>query len=764
MRFLFVFLIFTTFRAVSQNSETISWDVTNTIENISGDSSEIEMLTTMSSMLRSKTKMYLKGNMLVSIATYDSLNQTRSVNINGENHAHLFFTLDGVTMYKKQYLEDLNANDTMEPLRSDEVPPAKFIGNKQVGPFNCVVNEISIPEKNIRIKTTSTHDIKISTALTNTPLPIPGLENIGTILDMEMDLVFYKMVVASVNFTTGPVDTSVFSISTEGISELDWLGEMKWMKLMMGSNFPDEKEEEEIPLGDGDNNDLYLKMCEDGNLSVCDLKSLDMKPSYDKTYLMGYVKTNHVDTYEDISKEEIGEIFLKYNLITKEELTSFNKTLKKVDEKLKGSTYRNLVHFLKQKKMLEDKEYREILIENLAKNNFKTKNENHPEAKDFINGTIDWKTFLSSYQGIYDLQYKKIVNKESDFLNQIKAILNTILPNLSIFINEKKEIIVTKDNLTISYPVEAEYSIIDVKYDDEGNRIKSNKTMYDFESYSKYGMLNLFRQIGADYDLELVFDFINTNSVLSHYQNQEKYKEINLFDGELFLCIDKISSSEFSGKDIPFTKTDYLEKRDNVSGIKAFYESNPGISYIPLYKKEKLFRLINENRNTFGIDSLFDANNWFTSVKNQLFDNLGSFIQSVPKFGVIVSTSASNGTTYNESGKSYESIFPNLQKLFGNDFQPKDLDLKIDELDAEMTFKYLDNNYTLNSSLFELEDDFLKKAIELLKENNLYKSKRVYQSIENLSDYKTKRLFYIPRETYKILTDEFELTLMDYSK
>ncbi|MBP6236619.1 MAG: hypothetical protein KA270_13935 [Saprospiraceae bacterium] len=763
MRFLFVFLIFTTFRAVSQNSETISWDVTNTIENISGDSSEIEMLTTMSSMLRSKTKMYLKGNMLVSIATYDSLNQTRSVNINGENHAHLFFTLDGVTMYKKQYLEDLNANDTMEPLRSDEVPPAKFIGNKQVGPFNCVVNEISIPEKNIRIKTTSTHDIKISTALTNTPLPIPGLENIGTILDMEMDLVFYKMVVASVNFTTGPVDTSVFSISTEGISELDWLGEMKWMKLMMGSNFPDEKKEE-IPLGDGDNNDLYLKMCEDGNMSMCDIESLDLMPSFDKTKLMSYVKTYDLNTYQQISKKEIDEIFLKYNLLTKDELTSFNKTLKKLDENLDGSAYSDLVLFLKEKKMLETKEFREILITNLAKNNFKSKNENHPEAKDFINGIIDWKTFLSSYQGIYDLKFKKIVNNENDFLNEIKTILNTISPILTISINDNKEIEITKDNLTISYKVETEYSIIDAKYDDEGNRIKSNKTRYDFESYSKYGMLNMFRQIGADFDLELVFDFINANSVLFHNQYEDKYKEIHLFDGDLFLCIDKVSSGESFGKDIPFTKKDYHEERDKLTSIKAFYASNPGITYIPLYKKEKLFHLINENRSTFGLDSLFDANNWFTTVKNQLFDNLGSFIQSVPKFGVIVSTSASNGTTYNESGKSYESIFPNLQKLFGNDFQPKDLDLKIDELDAEMTFKYLDNNYTLNSSLFELEDDFLKKIIELLKENNLYKSKRVYQSIENLSDYKTKRLFYIPIETYKILTDEFELMLMDYSK
>ena len=59
--------------------------------------------------------------------------------------------------------------------------------------------------------------------------------------------------------------------------------------------------------------------------------------------------------------------------------------------------------------MLETTECRNILIENLAKNNFKTKNENHPEANDFINGTINWKTFLSSYQGIYYLLFFTIL-------------------------------------------------------------------------------------------------------------------------------------------------------------------------------------------------------------------------------------------------------------------------------------------------------------------------------------------------------------------
>lgn len=763
MRFLFVYLIFIAFKSISQNSEVLSWDITNTFENISGDSGEIEMLSIMSSMLRSKTTIYLKENMLVNITTYDTLNHSRSVHINNDNHIHLFLTLDGVTMYKKQYLEDLESDDNMEPLRSEEVPPAKFIENKQVGPFNCVVNEISIPEKNIRIKTTSTHDIKTSSALLNYPIPIPGLENIGTILEMEMDLVFYKMMVTSSNFTTSPMDTSIFSISTEGINDLDWLGEMKLMKLMMGSNFPS-VEHEEIPLGDGDYNDLYLKMCEDGNLSYCDLESLDLKPSFDKTKLMGFVKTTDYNTYQQISKKEIEDIFLKYNLLTKDELKAFNKTLKNLDNNLEGSSYSDLIRFLKEKKELETKESKEILITNLARNNFRSKKENHPEAKDFVNGTIDWKTFLSSYQGIYDLKFNKIVSKENDFLNEIKTILNTILPDLLISINENKEIEITKENLIISYPVETEYSIIDAKYDNEGNRIKSNKTKYDFESYSKFEMLNMFRQIGADFDLELVFDFINANSVLSHNQYEDKYKVIDLFEGELFLCIDKATSSDSFGKDIPFTKTDYHEERDKLSSIRSFYASNPGISYIPLYKKEKLYRLLNENRIIFGIDSLFDVDNWFATVKNQQYDNLGSIIQSVPNFGVIVSSGYSNGITLNKEEESVESFFPNFVKLFGDDFRATDIELTIEELYVELEFKFMDKSYNFTSTLFKVEDDFIKMAIDVMKENNLYKTKRVYQSIEDLSDATTKKLFYIPLETYQILTEELDFTLVEYSK
>ncbi|MBK9257106.1 MAG: hypothetical protein IPM42_16640 [Saprospiraceae bacterium] len=744
----------------SQNSDITSWDVNLSIENISADSNEIKGYALMFPMSRSVNTYHLKKDKIVSINTFDSLNQIRNVMIKGENHSYIFTTLDGVTTYEKQYFADLETNKYDKSLINEGIPPVNFIEHKMLGPFNCIVNELSMPE-NIKLKLTSTHDIHSANEFIK--MPIDGFKDIGFVLAVEMDLGFLKINMNSSNFSTASVDTSIFSISTEGINETDWLAEMKLMKLMMGSDFPTEMEVEEIPLGDGDNNDLYLKMCEDDVISWCYDSHVLLKPSYDKPTLISYLKTDNAD-YSALTKQELDHFFLKYNLLTKNELTSIKKNLNKLDNKLDGSRYRDLVNFLLKKKMLETRECKEILITNLAKNNFKAKNVNHPETNSFINGAIDWKTFLSSYQGIYNLQYKKIVKKESDFLNEMKTIINTILPNLSISINENKEIEITKDNLTISYPVQTEYSIIDAQYDDDGNIIKSNNSQYDFENYSKYGLLNLLRQIGADFDLELVFDFINANSVLSHYQYENKYKEIDLFEGDVFLCIDKISSGESSSKDIPFTKTDYHAERDILASIKAFYRSNPGITYIPLYKKEKLFQLINDNRNTFGLDTTFDANLWFANVRNQLFDNLGAFIQSVPNFGVIVSTSISNGMSYNKYGNSYESIFPKLNKLLGDDFKPIDFSIKFDESDAEISFKFMNKDYNVKSSIYKIEDEFLKKAITTLKDNNLYGTKRVYQSIEDFSDMNTKKLFYLSKETYKILTEEFELTLMDYCK
>lgn len=765
MRLIIVLLLFVSFQAKSQKSDIISWDVINSIENIGTDTTMAQYVSMMSKTLRAKNKYYMKDNMIVSIATYDSLNNIRTVMIEGANYAHMFITLDGLTKYKKQYFEDLQSFSENERLRSDEVSPVKFIENRKLGPFNCVVKEMLIPEKKIIIKTISTNDIKLSNKLTS-PQTIPGLDSLGFIMDLNMEIEFFKFSISSSNFRIiEEVDTTIFSVSTEEIDDLDSFGEIKLMSLIMGADFPGQSQEEEIPLGDGENNDLYKKMCEDGVLSYCDKESLDLnlKPSYDLAYLIGIIKTNDSETYKSISKKALDKILLTYELLSNEELSSFNKIVKNLDDKIEGRTYIELIRYLKSKKMLEFKENREILITNLSKNNFKTKNESHPEATEFINGTIGWKSFLSSYKGIYDLKFKRTLNNEAEFLNEIKSFINTILPEFKVAIHvENKEIQVNKNEIVIDYPINTDYAIIDPKYDDEGSIIKSNSIKYDFENYSKSGLLDLLRQIGADYDLELVFDFINASSVLSHYQYDEKYKAIDLFEGELFLCIDKETSGESFMKNIPFTKINYNEERDKLSSIKAFYASNPGITYVPLYQKERLFKIINENQSALGIDTSFDINIWFKGIKNQQYDNVGSLLQSIPNFGVIVSTSLLNGLSYNKYGSTYQSIFPRLYQLFGQDFLPIDVVLTSKELDAELTFKFRDKSYTVESDIIKIEEAFLKKAIDILKENNLYKNKKVYQSFEDIRDSHTKKLFYLTKENQQILSEEFDLPLVEF--
>jgi hypothetical protein len=751
MRFLFITFLFILFDAKSQSSEIISWDAHWSLENKSADSSEIKGFHLMFPMILAKNTFYIHGDTMVTINKFDSLNQIRNVMIKDKNHFYIFATVDGVTYFKKEYYTDIKS----ELLQIEETKlPFTNIGNKMIGPFNCSVKELSLADKNLKFTLTGTKDINFQNDLLK--LPIEELQDIGFILDYELDYGYVKMIMHATNFNHLPFDTSVFSMSHDGLNEMDWTVEMRFMQLILGPDVGSMvSKEDNNPVGEGKNYDIYLKMCQDEVLYMCDENDFEQKPSYDKPILISYLKTNA--DHSDHTKKEFDHLFLKYNLITLNDLSAFNKILNKIEKNTDVRAYRDLIQFLSSKKMLDTKEFREILIKNLAKNNFNPKNKNHPEASDFINKKIDWKTFLCSYQGIYDLQIKKIVHSEIDFLNEIKGIISQILPEVYVKVNEQKnEIELIKNKIAITYPVDTKYEI-DAKYDDGENIIKSGKPQYDFENYSKHGLLKMLRQIGADFDLEMVFDFINTNSVLPHQQDEELYEKINLFNGNLFLCIDKNSSEASFEKKIPFTKTDYDERRDKLASIKGFYASNPGITYVPLYKKEKFLQLIHHDRSTFGLDASFDENLWFTNVKHQLYDNLGAMTQSIPNFGIIV-----NGTGYNNKGNSYETIFPNLKRLFGIDFQPKDLILKIEESNVELSFKYLDNSYTIDSYVNSLEADFLKKAIELLKENDLYESKMVYQSIENYSDFNTNRLFYISRDTYKILTKELELSLIEY--
>ena len=240
MRFIIVLLLFTTLSATSQNSEVLTWDVEYSIENINADSSIIKTLLSMISNQKTKINYYLHENNLVNIATYDSLNEIRTVMLKDESHTYVFVTLDGITTYKKKPISELNTKNNNGPLTSEEIPIVKFIENKMVGPFNCIVNEIIFPNMKFKLITTTTDDIQISNAFNN-QLPIPELEKFGLALALEADFGFAKIHLQHGNFKTVPLVKSIFYISTDGLKETN-MEESKLLKLISRSDDSNEIE------------------------------------------------------------------------------------------------------------------------------------------------------------------------------------------------------------------------------------------------------------------------------------------------------------------------------------------------------------------------------------------------------------------------------------------------------------------------------------------------------------------------------------------
>lgn len=239
MRFLFIFLILNAFNVKSQ---VTSWDVTYSIENINAEASVIEALSSMISMQQTKINYYFYDNNLVNIASYDSLNEIRTVMLKDESHTYVFVTLDGITTYKKKPIAGLEINKNNKPLTKEETPIVKFIENKVVGPFNCTVNEVILPNMNFKLISTTTNDIKASNGFNN-PIPMPEIENSGLALALEADFGFAKIHLQHGNFKTVPYLKSIFSISIEGLKETN-MEEMKFIKLITGFENPSEMEEE----------------------------------------------------------------------------------------------------------------------------------------------------------------------------------------------------------------------------------------------------------------------------------------------------------------------------------------------------------------------------------------------------------------------------------------------------------------------------------------------------------------------------------------
>lgn len=764
MKIILSFFLVTTFVFYinGQESNTISWNPVVKVESMENDSNVIKNLNMMYPMAVFETSFILKGDTLVSIVTIDSSSNMRSVNILGEDEFYNFITLDGSTSYMKSNISDAIIDKTEDINDQYQVI---YLGEKKIWTFNCDVNKIEVPQNNVTFTITTLKDYKFQSE--SFKLPFKGLEDKGLIIEFELDFGFAKVTQTAENFNQTTFDDSIFLISTENMGEINFLTQAELMSLMTkkiyGGEVSHENQTEaiEIEEGDGDYSELYLNMCDDGVMLYCDEEQLSLKPSFDKIYLLSLINSKNGSTFSSRSIDEINKIILNYDLIEKEELQSIENIILEIDSTIDGSTYLTFVQYLYKKNMLNTRNCKSILIDNLGQKGYRTKNVDHPEAIEFVNENIGWKEFLSSYVGIFDIDYKYTVSSEVDFFYEVTMIANTLLPDFNIKSNiSKKELTFQKNNLIISYPLDSDYYLYSAEYDDEGNIKNMDSLQYDVDSFCDYGLLRILRQVGADFDLDMVFKIIVADDILSKYIY--RYDDIgnNLFDGKLFLSIDKNTSSESFMTSIPFTKKNYNDERDKLSGIRSFYEGNPGIDYVPLYKKEKLYNILKSEPNTFGIDTSFDIDSWFTNCKNELIENTGSLLVSFPNLGVLISSSALNGVTYNKDGNSYQTIFPKLNQLLGSDFFPKDLILVINSIYADVTFSYLGKQYIVSSDIYKIEYVFLLKIISILKENNQYNEKQVYQSFENLYDVNNKKLFYLNHDKYNILSQEFDINLV----
>lgn len=734
--FITILLIVSYFKTHAQSISCLAWEynVSQEIYN-ENDSSASSILDMMLTQLKTENKIYLKGDTMVFVEKYDSKNQVRSVYLFGENYYHSFITLAGVTKYFKEEIDDLNAdllkNKTFKP-------KIEFIKNSKIGPFNCKVHEINNPELDVKITITTTNEIDLKYNYLNLPYEDKVT---GFALEFEMDFGFSKIITHSENFKYIKSDPLLFSLSSEKMEVTDISYRIKFTEFVNGYK----SQKEVTSLVDGEYSDIFKKMNDDGVIKVFHIDNLELNPSFDKPELISYFKNSN------FTIEELNSLFLKYDLISKEDLHIIIKSLDINPIEMSSSTYIDIIHYTTMKNLLNKRKYKSILIENIRKNNINPKDKNHPEANSFLNNEIDLKSFLASYKGIYDFQILDTLESPLLFKQQLISILKTLFPKINIMIDSNNEgIELNIDNTKIVYSIKTDNFIVDVEYDDNGNIINKSATNYDFSFYYKNEMLSLLRQIGADFDLNLVFDFKDSWSVFPYIFLDKRYEQLALFSGELLLCIEKKSSTSTIFKKIPFTKIDYDIERDYLSSFRYFYESNPEVRYVPLYKKEKLYEMIKNTPYLLKLDSSFNAEIWLKQVKNRLFQNLDELFQTLPEFGVRFH----EGTRgFNSNGLTFESIFPTIFKLLNNEFNPSNFEISNSENGGfNLTFNAYNTKYKLSSSAYNMEIDFLRLAIKLLKQNNQYNLKKVYLS-SNFG-------FFISKDLYKLLNDEFELDLM----
>ncbi len=200
---------------------------------------------------------------------------------------------------------------------------------------------------------------------------------------------------------------------------------------------------------------------------------------------------------------------------------------------------------------------------------------------------ISFIEILKLFKGVYELKAeKKSVEGISQFNKCFIEILKEIIPELKVnpLLNKRDQfnskILISFGNKSYYYRLPYYSYFINPKYDKNGMKIFDKNIHLDFDGFYHNELINILRQIGADFNLGLVFEHINSASLFnSGYLD----KNVEIFEGQLLLCVDKKIARDFGNMMIPITVDEYDELRDYRSShtyLSTFAENSTHLFFL----------------------------------------------------------------------------------------------------------------------------------------------------------------------------------------
>lgn len=716
-----IFLIFVNILGHAQQS--VSWDFEVQDDSPNKNDDKYLRIKKVTPILNASYQFFLKKDTFVTKEVFSKDAETRSVIIKSKDQIITFVrSTIGSAYYleTKTYHEDDKTLDTI------------FQKDTILGPFNCSILKLLDKKNGQKYEFIYTSEIYSKNYFI--PNIINPLRNRVSILACNIDLGYFKISIVP-KFTYGDFENSLFSVSTEqdirfNYYKTDLVGKLRMGDIKIPINHP-------VRIGEGDLNELYLKMCNDGALFHCDSSHLRNRPSYDIFTMINSMNVGPRG-FEYYTIEKFDELLLKYNLISPEDLISYKKELN-FGHSNEGM-YRNLLNKIAQKNYLSQPMNKNKLINNLYKEGYEPKSKPHLEAESYLKGEISLREFFTSFKGVYDFKYRDIVESENLFKIQLKEIVKQLLPQFTITI-DKGPLLMQKDEMTVSYNLNLKKYLVKEK----------NTLSYDFKSFYKNDLTYILKQIGADFNLEMIFEIWGAEYPITSFE---------FCPYGIFICVPKELSKIFYSKYIPFTKENYDQNRDHLSKIPTFYNTSDlrgwhEFDYVPRSTKEKLYKIIKEKPSLFGFKSLHEVESWYSTVINKLYRCKEELVLSLP----FIRIQNPYQKSFFKEKPFFKDAFPVLYQMFGNQFNP--INLKIVEnnqypYNVEVSFSYLGTNYSFKEHESDLELTISIKIIEYLKSNHNVFDKNMYKLIDPLHHYLPATSYlYLPDKVVQIFTNKF---------